>query len=127
VPGTVNVRTEHDAFVGYFRYVAEAEHLIPAAVGQDRAVPRCEGMQPSGIADEIISGPQMQVIGVAEDDRRAALHQFLRRHRLHRGLRAHGHEDGRKDQAVAGLQSACPRGTEELVFSSRNSNGGMNG
>ena len=46
----------------------EAEHLVAAAVGQDRPRPADEAVQAAGARDEIVARPQVQVIGVAEDD-----------------------------------------------------------
>ena len=46
----------------------EAEHLIAAAVGQDRPRPADEAVQAAAPRDEIVAGPQIQVIGVAQQD-----------------------------------------------------------
>ena len=54
--------------------LGEAEHLVAAAVGEDRLRPADEAVQPAAPRDQIVAGPQIQVIGVAEQDlRRRAL------------------------------------------------------
>ena len=58
--------------------VAEAEHLIAAGVGQDRAAPADEAVQPAAPRDQLVAGTQMQVIGVAEEDVGAELLELLR-------------------------------------------------
>ena len=65
--------------------------------------------RPPAARDDFQAGPDVQVVGVAENDLRAALHQFARVHGLDAGLRANGHIDGRVHDAVRGGQSAQPR------------------
>ena len=60
------------------RRAGEAEHLVSAAVGQDRAVPADEPVQPAAPRDELFAGTQVQVIGVAEDDSRAGVDRRAR-------------------------------------------------
>ena len=51
-------------------------------------------------AIELVAGPQVQVIGVAEDDRRADVLEVAQRQRLDRAARADRHERRRLDVAV---------------------------
>ena len=60
--------------------------------------------------DQLVAGPQMQVIGVAEDDAGADFVEVARRHRLHRALRADRHEDRRLDRPVRGDELSAARG-----------------
>jgi hypothetical protein len=55
-------------------------------------------------ADDLGAGPQHQVEGIAENDLRAALDEFLRRHRLDRAVGADRHERRRFDAAALELQ-----------------------
>ena len=48
--------------------LGQAEHLVAAAVGEDRPVPADEAVQAAARAISSSPGPQEQVIGVAEDD-----------------------------------------------------------
>ena len=51
--------------------LGQAEDLIAAAVGQDRPGPADEAVQPAAPRDQIVAGPQIQVIGVAQQNLRA--------------------------------------------------------
>ena len=51
--------------------VAEREDLEAARVGQDRPVPAHEPVQPAELGDQLVAGPEVQVVGVAEQDLRA--------------------------------------------------------
>ena len=64
-------------------------------------------MQPAAPRDEVVARPQVEVIRVAEDDRRADVLEIARRHRLDRALRADRHEDRRLDRSVRGGQDAA--------------------
>ena len=63
------------ACFGDLRAVRQAEDLKAAAVGQNRAVPAHELVQSAQSADQLVAGPQGQMVGVAE-------------HHLGAGLRA---------------------------------------
>ena len=49
----------------------EREDLESTRVGEDRAVPVHELVQAAHLADDLVAGPQVQVIGVGEDHLRA--------------------------------------------------------
>ena len=100
----VNVRTEFDAVRLDFPDFGEAENLEAAAVGEDRPFPIHEFVQAAGGADDVESGPEVEMVSVAEDDLRAHLQQFARVEGLDAGLRADGHEHRRFDDAVRGGQ-----------------------
>ena len=88
------------------RRSAQAEHLEAARVGEDRARPAHEAVQPAERRDPLRARAQHQVIGVAEDDPRAQPLELGGRQRLDGGLRADRHEHRRLDHAVRGLRAA---------------------
>jgi|GEM_PF-6048796 len=100
------------AVFGEFAPVGEGKDLIPAGVGEDRAGPLHERVKPAGLFEDFGAGPEVEVVRIAEDDLRPDVrHEFARRNGLHRADGAHGHEDGRLDGAVRGLdQSRAGRG-----------------
>ena len=52
---------------------AEAEDLEAAAVGEDGTVPVHEPVQSPVLPDQIVARPQVEMVGVAQDDLRAGL------------------------------------------------------
>jgi hypothetical protein len=65
---------EGDALVvGTENRVAERKDLEAAGVGQDRPVPAREPVKASQVGDDLRAGPEMQVVGVREEDRRPEL------------------------------------------------------
>ena len=103
----VEMRLEGDAFVGDLAQPGEAEDLIAAGIGQDRARPGHEAVQSAELPDQFVAGAQEEMVGVGEDD--AGL-EFVPEIALVQsfdgGLRADRHEDGRRDVAVRGVQDA---------------------
>ena len=72
--------------------------------------------------DDLESGPQIQVKGVAENDFGARLHELLGRHRLHRAVSADRHERRRLDAAAREVEPAPARvaiGREHLETHAR--------
>ena len=68
---TVKVGVEGHALLGDLAQLGKAEHLKPAAVGQNGTVPLGELVQPAHIRHQLVAGTQMQVVGVAQHDLRA--------------------------------------------------------
>ena len=64
------MRLETHAVCDYLVAVAEAEDLKAAAVGEDRLGPVHKGVESPQPVDELMTGAQVEVIGVAEDDLR---------------------------------------------------------
>ena len=60
----------------------QAEHLIAAAVGENRLRPADEAMQPAAPRDQIVAGTQVEVIGVAEQNLGAERLEIAVRHAL---------------------------------------------
>ena len=99
---------EGSAFLGDLGEILEAEDLKTAAVGEDGPVPVHEFMQAAEAADQLMAGPDVEMVGVAEDDLGAQLLEVFRGHALDRGLGAHRHEDRGLHRAVQGAHLAAP-------------------
>ena len=97
-------------FLVHFAPRGKAEHLIAAAVGEDRLVPADECVKAAECADALGARPQIQMIGIGEDDLRAQVVEIAMRHRLHGALRADRHEGRRVHDAVRRREHAAPRG-----------------
>ena len=86
----------------------------PAAAMQARVrslvicqVPSRSQRQPAQLANQLVPGPQEQVIGVRQDHVGVQFHlEIALHHTLHRGVRAHGHEHGSFNNAVRGVDSS---------------------
>jgi hypothetical protein len=57
-------------------------------------------MQTARSGDDLQPGPDAEMVHVSENDLCAALEQFPGVHRLYTGLRTHGHEHRRLDNAM---------------------------
>ena len=68
-PSTIERKV--DAVVVELERVGEAEDLEAAGVGEDRAVPVHEPVQPARVCDDVGAGAQEEVVGVGEHDLRA--------------------------------------------------------
>ena len=76
-------------------------------------------MDPVELCDHVLAGAEVQVVGVAEDDRRAERAELVGIDHLHRRLRADRHECRRRHVAVvrakhAGARSAVASGHGEV-------------
>ena len=100
VPRSVEMAGEGHALLADLGQLAEAHHLIAAAVRQDRAFPAHEAMQATKPRHALRARAEHQVIRVAEDDVGAGRAHVLRLHRLDRRGRADRHEGGRADLAA---------------------------
>ena len=87
----------------------QAEDLIAAAVGQDRFRPADEPVQAAAARDQIVAGPQVQVIGVAQQDLGARSFDIAVRDAFDGALRADRHERRRVDVAVSRRHDAAAR------------------
>src|SRR5687768_18451037 len=100
----VEVRTKRCALLVHPPSLRQAEHLIPAAVGQYWFLPADEGVQTPECGDACRAGTQVQMIRIREDDLGSNIVEVAMRDRLHRTLRADSHECRRIDDAVRGRQ-----------------------
>ena len=66
-------------------------------------------MEPAAPRDQLVAGPQKQVIGVAEDDLGAGIAQVAMKRGLDRALRADRHERRRLHHAVRRVELAAAR------------------
>ena len=104
----VNVAPEGCAFFGDLPILSQTEHLVAPAVGQNGTVPIHELVQSTHFLQHLCAWPQMQVVGVAQNDVGVDdLFQFRLRDRAHRANGAHGHENGGLDVSMVGGEHAC--------------------
>ena len=76
---TVQVGVEGNALLGDLAQLGQAEHLEPTAVGQDGTVPLSEFVQTAHLGHQLITGAQMQMVGVAQHDLGTDVFQIQRR------------------------------------------------
>ncbi len=106
----VEDRAELDAVVGELERVGEAEDLEAARVGEDGAVPVHERVQTAGVAHDVGTGAQVEVVGVGEQHLRADVVQLRRGDALDGRAGADRHEDRRLDGTVGGVEASPARG-----------------
>ena len=106
---TVQVGAERHPLLGDLAHGRQAQHLVAAAVGQDRPVPAHERVQPAHVPDQLLPRAHVQVVGIAEDDLARHLAEIARGEGLDRAAGADGHEGGGFDHAVGGLEQARAR------------------
>src|SRR5262245_58677242 len=83
--------------------LGKAEDLESAAVREDRTRPPDEPVKTAEAGVKGIARTQIEVIGAAEDDRRADVDQVLMAQPLDSALRSDRHERRRVDDAVGRL------------------------
>jgi hypothetical protein len=64
----VQVRAKDDAGFGDFAQRAQAEDLETAGIGKDRPGPAHEFVEAAKSPDGFVAGPEIQMIGIAEED-----------------------------------------------------------
>src|SRR5947207_15221794 len=75
--GAVEMRSKLHAVFGDRAPGGEAEHLIPATVGEDGPEPSDERVKAAAPRDQVVARPQVEVIGVAQEDVGAELFEIL--------------------------------------------------
>src|SRR4051794_32351557 len=85
----------------------QAEYLIAAAVGQDRARPPREPVQSPSPCDQIVAGPEIEMVGVAQQNFGAGVFQITMGHALHGALSTDRHEGRRFDRAMRRTDDAA--------------------
>ena len=100
---------EAHALVRELHELVVREHLEPTRVREDGAVPAHELMHAAHLGHEVCAGAHGEVVGVVENDLGAKVRHLGGHEALDRGLCAHGHEDGRGDVAVGGVEDAAAR------------------
>src|SRR5262249_17184273 len=112
---SVQVRAECDPFFGHPAQFAQAKDLESTRVGENGPPPRHEPVQPAQLANRLNSGPQVKVIGIAENDLRSESLKNVLGNTLHRSNRAHGHKDRGLDRGVRRNQSPSASSTAGFV------------
>ena len=92
VRGPVDMAAERDPVLVHDSQVAERHDLEAPGVGQDRPVPVHEPVEPTEPPDPLVPRPQVQVVGIRQDDRGPDGPDVLGRQRLDRRVRADRHE-----------------------------------
>ena len=106
----VKVRPEFDPLLANFSQGGKTEELIAAGIGENRPRPADKRVQPAEFGDRLAAGTQVEVVSVAEDNRRVEFFlKVLGGQPLDRSLRAHGHERGGLDRTVRGAQQPGSR------------------
>ncbi len=101
----VQVRIEHHAVFVDLAQSTQAEHLKTARIGENRIGPGHELVQSAHPADGLVSGAQVEMIGIGQQDRHAEIFgQVALGESFNRGLCAHRHEHGRLDGPVRRMQ-----------------------
>ena len=96
-------------FFGDLAQLCQAEHLKSAAVGQDGAVPAGELVQAAHVSHQLITGAQVQMVGVAQHHLCADVLQILcRQAALDGACRSNVLESGCLHRAVHGLELTPP-------------------
>ena len=112
-------RNSHPSSLSFqFPDACEREHLKSSRVGEDGSVPCVEAVQPSCRPEHLESWPEVEVVGVSQDDAGTDVFaQLPEMHALHAAAGSHGHEDGGGDVAVVGVQHAgAGTGSREGLF-----------
>ena len=105
---SVQMALEGDALLPDLPDAREGKDLESAAVRQDRLMPVHEAVQAAGLLDQLFSGPQMQVIGIGQQNLGADLLHLPAGHGLDAGGGAHRHIDRGLNIPVRGVQHAQP-------------------
>ena len=115
IASPVNMRLEYGPLLRDLADLCQRHDLKAAAVGQDRPVPADELVQAAELCHFLRTGPQHQMIGVAQNDIGARLFHLVEVESLHRAHRADRHEGRRANVAMQGANRAQPRRAIRLV------------
>ncbi len=96
-----------NAFIRYGTQARQTKDLKTAAVRKDGFVPVHKGMQTAPPGNHIIAGPQVKMIGVAQNNLGVHGIQIMRVKAFYRPKGSNGHEDGSLDAAVGRDERAC--------------------
>ena len=111
----VDVRTETAPFLGDFTALGQRKDLKTAAIGQYRPLPPAETVQTAGPFEDFGARPQVQVIGIPQNDLRAHLPlQVAVENALDASDRSYGHKNRRFDRPVTGRDYPGARRTVRI-------------
>ena len=108
VKAAVEMGAKRNSLVADLAQLREAVDLESAGVSEHGPGPADEAMQAAEVANGFMAGPQVEVIGVAENDLRAERLENLLRNRLDRARRSDGHEYGCLDDLMRQIKTASP-------------------
>ena len=91
---SVYMGTEGHAVFRNLSHLSEAKNLKTATIGKNRILPIHKAMNPAGFMNQILTGPQKQMISIAQNDLSSHVIQFFRSQRLNRSLCTDRHEHG---------------------------------
>src|ERR1700743_2200355 len=94
------MRPETNTFLADLAQLTQAKDLKAAGVGKHSPIPTHESVQPAQLAYQLMPRPQIEVIGVSQNDLRIQVFQHVLRHGFYRGSRSHRHEYRRLYNAV---------------------------
>ena len=97
---SVEMRAESHAFLGHLAQFVQTENLETAGVGENRARPRHETVQPAQLAHLLDSRPQIKMVGIAQQNLYAEFLQNVLRHAFHRRQSSDRHEYRSFDYAM---------------------------
>ena len=116
---SVKMGTEFHTFLTDLAQAVQAEDLKAAAIRQDGPRPGGEAMQAAVPGHEFVARAQVEMVGVAENDRRADGREVVRRDGLDGTDGSHGHEDGRRNIPVRRVDDARARRAVPMLQSVR--------
>ena len=104
------MRVEIDALLLDLAEPSQGEHLKSAGIRKNRTIPRHKLVQSSHFLDQLVSGAQMQMVGVGQLHLSADLPEIIRRNRTLDGSnRTHIHKYRRLDISVHRMENASLR------------------
>ena len=106
---TINVTLEGDAVIVDLAGLREREDLKAAGIGEHGRRPLHELMQTAHITDEFIAGPQIEVVGIAQDERGLNVFEMLGREGFDRGLGTDRRKYRGRNITMRGMQNTCTR------------------
>lgn len=98
----------HSVFL-YFAQPAHAENLESSRIGEDCPLPAHEFVEPAQAANELVSGTQVKMVGIAENDLRTQLFQHILWNCLDRTRSAAWHERRGFYGTMSGVNAAKAR------------------
>ncbi len=101
---------EADALLGDLAELGERPDLEAPGVGKNRFVPGGKTVEPTHFLDQLVARAEPEVVGVAEDDLRSQLDEFVGVQGFHGPLGADGHENRSFHRAMRELESALAGG-----------------
>ena len=107
-PASVDVRLELDAVFLDLAQVGQRKSLVAAAIGENRALPVHELVKAPKLANELMTGPEVEVVGVAKNDLGTQFFKIFRGDCLDSRLGSNRHKYWCFDLAVQCVDNAAP-------------------